>query len=1242
MKVSALEIEHWINTNPRRAQEELPELIKKLISYSSPNARITCPSGNNISVKGFDGYVESDYESNSFVPYGKSIWECGTNENYKGKIKEDFEKRTKQTPVEEQKEYSFVLITGRRFSNTEEKVNLEKELKKKSNWRDIKIYDATDIEELLEKALPVKIWFARLIGKISDNVYDIDSFWSFLSKSTKPEFTYDMVIIGRDEISKEIIDDLERNIKLVKITGKSIEEIVYFLIASILKYKPELKSKTLIITDKKDWDNLLLTNINGKYILIPAFKDTPQVSYEQAIKQGHIVIKPIISRKRKENSIFIEKATPYRLEGILINVGFPEGEAKKLANLSKGDFLCLKNYISTTPIKLVKDEYKDFLKKFFLIGGFSKQNEYKDKELLDRFFGMPYSEIENHLQMIYSLEKSPLEKTYREWILNLKSCVWSEIKDFISESDLEKFKDIFIKVFSETDPRIYLDPDKRWYANIQEKDFSFSSVLRRNLAEVYLILSAYKNDLTLSNVENILWSSLNEVFKNFLNRKELWYSLRNELDLLIEANPKFFIEKIQEDLTENTEGLAYLLKDEADPIIGECKHCNLLWGLESLVWNKDYIFDVVYILARLSEIDNGGYWANRPFNTLVQIFLPWFPQNPLSFEEMIKVLKILNKRLPETTFKLLINLLDDPHATTYIHTPYFQDWYEGNLKRDISYTDFWKFKNDLFGILMENKFSTERLDEIIEIIDKLPYESFNILLQKIKEIYSFLDDEKKSKLFEILYLKICRHRHFPDAKWVLKEDLQRKLFEILHLLIPQNIIYKYKYLFNHWEHDLLCKSLDIENKYEKQINIIYKLRRLALKRILSLSGINGIRKLALLSEHPEFIGRVLAEMNLSEEVSIISWLFENNENLKRCASSFIEHKFQNYPNFMKQILAEERDLDKKVEILLQGYVNDHFIENFLKKLDSKTLEEYFAKFNNLNGYIDKVENIEWFTEHLIKTGKPILALHHLSHLRNTEDLDIELIYELFNSLLFTKEKLRIDRYSFERIFSLLYKNNLDDEKWFEKLFILEWKYIPLFKNIVEDSNFRPKALFKKIKENPEFFAELIKFALESDNRTIEKELEELANFEQLSENAYELIQIYDEIPYVENCQRLKEWIYTVKHTCENYNRNIACNFVLGKLLSKSPKDENDNIFPNKCIREILEENYSKELAESFITEVFNSVGVVSNPEEAYKSLAKEYENYSEQLRFEFPNTYRILKEISTRFYEASKRWESNW
>ena len=838
MKVSALDIEQWINTNPRRAQEEFPELIKRLIYYFSPNAHIICPSGDNISVKGFDGYVESNDKNDSFVPYGKSIWECGTNKDYKEKLKKDFENRTKEVASHEQKEYSFVLVTGRRFSNTTEKINLQKDLKEKSNWKDVRIYDAVDIEEFLEKALPVKIWFAKSIGRVPDNVYDIDLYWSFLSKSTEPEFTYDMVIIGRDEISKEIIKNLEKEVKLVEIIGKSVEEIVYFSIASILKYKPELRLKILIITDKKDWDKLLLTSLNEKYILIPAFSDPPQISYEQAIKQGHTIVKPIISRKKRENNIFIEKANSHKLEEILVNIGFSESKAKRLSNLSKGDFLCLKNYISTTPIKLVKDEHKNFLKKFFLIGGFSKRNEYKDKELLEEFFEITYSEIENHLQMIYSLEKSPLEKTHREWILNPKSCVWSEIKDFISESNLEKFEDFFIKVFSEVDPRIYLDPSERWHANIQGKDFSFSSVLRRNLAEVYLILSTYKDDLTLSNIESILWSSLEKIFENFSGRKELWYSLRNELDFLIEANPDFFIGKIKEELSKNPEGLAYLLKDEADPISGECKHCNLLWGLESLVWNKEYFFDVVYILAKLSEIDDGGYWSNRPFNTLVQIFLPWLPQNPLSFEEMVQVLKVLNKRLPEITFKLLINLLNTPDIATYIHTPYFQDWYKGNLKREIYYTDLWKFKNDLFEILMENKLSREKLDEIIDIVDKLPNKSFNILLQKVKEISNSLNDEEKSKLFEILYLKICKHRHFPDAKWA--EDLQRKLFKILHLLIPQNIIYKYEYLFNHFEHDLFCKSLYVEDKYKKPINIISKLRKLALRKIISSYGIDGI------------------------------------------------------------------------------------------------------------------------------------------------------------------------------------------------------------------------------------------------------------------------------------------------------------------------------------------------------------------------------------------------------------------
>ncbi|MFA6377756.1 MAG: hypothetical protein WCW63_03930, partial [Acholeplasmataceae bacterium] len=74
--------------NPRRGQEILPELIKKLI-IASANTKLSSlrfPSGDSIWTPGFDGYVTDITIEDKYLPLGNSVWECGTSRDYKTKI----------------------------------------------------------------------------------------------------------------------------------------------------------------------------------------------------------------------------------------------------------------------------------------------------------------------------------------------------------------------------------------------------------------------------------------------------------------------------------------------------------------------------------------------------------------------------------------------------------------------------------------------------------------------------------------------------------------------------------------------------------------------------------------------------------------------------------------------------------------------------------------------------------------------------------------------------------------------------------------------------------------------------------------------------------------------------------------------------------------------------------------------------------------------------------------------------
>jgi hypothetical protein len=44
------------------------------------------------------------------------------------------------------------------------------------------------------------------------------------------------------------------------------------------------------------------------------------------------------------------------------------------------------------------------------------------------------------------------------------------------------------------------------------------------------------------------------------------------------------------------------------------RHQHVLWALERLAWSPDHFGRVIGVLARLAEIDPGGYMRNRPFN----------------------------------------------------------------------------------------------------------------------------------------------------------------------------------------------------------------------------------------------------------------------------------------------------------------------------------------------------------------------------------------------------------------------------------------------------------------------------------------------------------------------------------------------------------------------------------------------------------------------------------------------------
>src|ERR1044072_5004704 len=117
--INSTDIEAW--SNRRTSQDQLPKLLRRLIKATAKNiSSISIRADEGVQLEGFDGILEVE-PGNEFVPFGKSVWEFGTNKQVKTKADDDYEKRKENLPDDiVPAETTFVFVTPRRWSRKDE------------------------------------------------------------------------------------------------------------------------------------------------------------------------------------------------------------------------------------------------------------------------------------------------------------------------------------------------------------------------------------------------------------------------------------------------------------------------------------------------------------------------------------------------------------------------------------------------------------------------------------------------------------------------------------------------------------------------------------------------------------------------------------------------------------------------------------------------------------------------------------------------------------------------------------------------------------------------------------------------------------------------------------------------------------------------------------------------------------------------------------------------------------------
>ena len=494
LAIKANDIEGWVSRNiPARTR--LAVLLRTLVhSTGSGITKVDFPGNDDAERPGWDGFAEAS-EGTPWVPAGRSGWEFGTNEDPKTKADGDFEKSVKGLDSRERAETTFVFITPRRWPRKAHWVDAKKA---KGLWKDVRAYDASDLEQWLEQSLPAQAWFANEAHIPAEHVRSLDKCWSDWANVSIPPLTGALFSSAIEATKRTMLSRLSKPSEgPILIGADSTEEALAFL-AQLLGERggEELASyrdRVLVF----DNSGVLPRLATGAQTFIPVVF-TREVERELApyTKSMHSIVIYPRNAAVTDPDIVLEPANYETFNKALEEMGKDRDTISRLANASGRSLTVLRRQLSTvdavrTPEWAADRQIAASLVPFLFVGAWSYQNETDKLGLSLLTGGRSCNELEKECQSLAQLNDAPLWSigSYRGVISKID--LLYAIAGAVTPDDLDRFFSMARMVLGEDDPALDLPEDQRWAASIHGKTREFSRAFREGISETLVLLAVH-------------------------------------------------------------------------------------------------------------------------------------------------------------------------------------------------------------------------------------------------------------------------------------------------------------------------------------------------------------------------------------------------------------------------------------------------------------------------------------------------------------------------------------------------------------------------------------------------------------------------------------------------------------------------------------------------------------------------------------------------------------------------------
>ena len=1239
--LTATEIDAWAKAYPRQAQELLPELIARLVLCSSSKIEdYNFPIEKGIQFAGYDGVLNSG-ETTSYFPEGKSVWEFGTNDNALEKFKSDIGKRHCEPLGVDVNETTFIFATLKIWNHKtsiEEAIN---ESKRMYTWKDIRIIDGSKIALWLQSNTAVAIWCANAIGKHVSGIRTIEDFWNDYCESTSPKLNQDFFMLGRDSQIKQLSEWLEKKSGALTIVSESSLESTLFIAAFFLKHYQKYKdvlNKTLIVESPSEWNHLIIKK-ERDYLLIPIFNFTEDIRCpsEMSIILPVAKYSPLSKITKNVVSIKIEKRSKDMYHRALETLGFELEDFSKIGTETKRSFLPLYRMITTLPSRKkpqwLSGSDVQVLIPAFLAGGWNGNIE-GDRETIKLLSGLSYEEYIQKISKWLSMEDAPIFKVFNVYQVVSVQDMWTFLYELLTDDQIERFRECAISIFKAEDPTFEL-PEEQWpMASIYGKESRYSGILREGITISLILLSEQgerENNCNITSAESYVYSLAREIFDPIKTWKQ-WNTIAPSMTLLAESSPVAFLEKIEQEVSNEKSEIWYLFKPAKDILWGRSYYTHILWSLEQLVWYESYVIRAIDLLVTINEKDFNYTLANSPINTLYEIFCIWHPQCCLSCMERIEILKRIYRTYPITGWALISKLIPTGHSSCgTIQKPRWHS-FETEFVEGVTGEEYSSTLQAIANIAIGSVTTASQWSTIIK--NSMLFFSFNVSwLDALTEYCNNASKTEKLEISDMLQSEISRSRKFCSADWAIPEEHLKKMEMVLSQVLPDGLE-KYTYLFKRSPDILNPVPFDKDNfNYEKEQTYIHNLRIETIHEILDKYGADTLIDFSLKAESTEELAEVIVEdvFHGKYDFSQILSIKSANYSLYSLILYYL-YQINKLEIFWQALCAAPLTNEDKADIICQSPL-DFKVWSKLDELDDEIVQYYWEHIGAFRFSLADDEHVDYFLNKLLQHNRPFSAARIIvfSKYSNSEMIMsiLRKCCELQNHTEPTGMTLNnLAQHDILNLFEKLYD---DQNLELDQLVQLEISFFPYFRY-----SSTPKGIIKHLLKHPIEYVTLITYNYKAD---FESDSSVNGHSPEQCRLAYAILDLFNIVPGYEGGlfseEKFVEWITSAQEYANQigYKNSFAC--CLGHLLSYAPAG-NDGIFPHEIVRNYLEQNHSEKLINGFITGKQNQRGVhVVTGGLAEKEIAQRYREDASAIRLSYPRTAAVLEKLSDCYWQES-------